>query len=67
MRVLQGIGYLVAAVAVLTVLFFGGVFIIGAGILVGLVMSAVGSTVFTAGALKAYFSSEEKHSGTDSK
>lgn len=67
MGVLKGIGYLILAVAVLTVLFFGGVFIIGLGILVGLVMSAVGSTVFTASSLKAYFSAGDKHSDTDSK
>jgi hypothetical protein len=67
MGVLKGIGYLILAVAVLTVIFFGGIFIIGVGILFGLVMSAVGTTVFTASSLKAYFSSEAKHSGTDSK
>lgn len=67
MQVLKGIGYLILAVAVLTVLFFGGAFIIVVGVVIGLVMSAVGSTVFTASSLKAYFSAEDKHSDTDSK
>ena len=67
MQVLKGIGYLILAVAVLTVLFFGGAFILVVGSVIGLVMSVVGSTVFTASSLKAYFSSEAKHSDTDSK
>jgi K+-transporting ATPase c subunit len=67
MAVLKGIGYLILAVAVLTVLFFGGAFIIVVGILFGLLMSVVGTTVFTASSLKTYFSSEEKHSDIDSK
>ena len=58
---------MILAVAVLTVLFFGGAFILVVGIVIGLVMSVVGSTVFTASSLKAYFSSEAKHSDTDSK
>lgn len=60
MGALKLIGYLIAAVAVLTVLISGGIFIIIAGIVVGLILDVAGTTIFTAAALKAYVESEKK-------
>lgn len=67
MGVLKGIGYLILAVAVLTVLVFGGAFIVIVGVLFGCVLSLIGSTIFTASSLKSFFESKDKHNGTDSK
>lgn len=60
MRALKLIGYLIAAVAVLTVLASGGLLIILAGIVIGIILDLVGATLFTAGALKAYMNSGKK-------
>lgn len=60
MGALKLVGYLIAAVAVLTVLVSGGLLIILLGIVVGIILDVVGATLFTAGALKAYFDSDKK-------
>lgn len=67
MGILKGIGYLIAAIAVLTVLFFGGAIVLIIGVVLGLVLNMVGLTVFTATSLKAFFSSEAKSSDPGSK
>lgn len=58
MGVLKGICYIVAAIAVLTVIVSGGVFIILAGIAVGLLLDVIGAVLFTATGLRAYFKSK---------
>lgn len=55
MGVLKGIAYLVGAIAVLTALGFAGLFIIVAGLVVGILLDLAGATLFTAAAMKAYF------------
>lgn len=65
MGVLKLIGYLVAAVAVLTALFMSAMFIVVVGIVGGLLLDLIGATIFTAYALKNYFSSDKKRSDLD--
>lgn len=52
---LKGIGYLVAAVALLTMLITGFAVIVIAGIVIGLVANATGATLLTAASLRRYF------------
>jgi len=63
--VLKAIGYLIAAVAVLTVLAMGGMLIVVIGLVVGAIGSLIGTTVFTAYGLKNYFDSNKKRSDLD--
>lgn len=65
MGVLKAIGYLIAAVAVLTALFTGVLFVVVIGIAVGLLLDLVGATIFTAYSLKSYFNSDKKRSDLD--
>ena len=65
MGVLKLIGYLVAAVVVLTALFMSAMFIVVVGIVGGLLLDLIGATIFTAYALKNYFSSDKKRSDLD--
>lgn len=65
MGVLKPIGYLIAAVAVLTALFTGVLFVVVIGIAGGLLLDLVGATVLTAYALKNYFNSDKKRSDLD--
>ena len=65
MGVLKLIGYLVASVAVLTALFMSAMFIVVVGIVGGLLLDLIGATIFTAYALKNYFSSDKKRSDLD--
>ena len=65
MGVLRLVGYFVAAVAVLTALAMGAMFVIVIGIVVGLLLDLVGATIFTAYALKNYFNSDKKRSDLD--
>lgn len=65
MGVLKLIGHLVAAVAVLTALFMSAMFIVVVGIVGGLLLDLIGATIFTAYALKSYFSSDNKRSDLD--
>ena len=65
MGVLKLIGHLVAAVAVLTALFMSAMFIVVVGIVGGLLLELIGATIFTAYALKNYFSSDKKRSDLD--
>ena len=60
MGVLKAIGYLVAAVAVLTALATGVLFVIVIGIAGGLLLDFVGATIFTAYGLKNYFNSNKR-------
>jgi len=53
--VLKGIGYLIAAIAVLTVLFSGGILIVAVGMALGILVSLISMTLFTASSLKAFF------------
>ena len=55
MGVLRGIGYVRAAIAVLTVLGTGSLLIIFLGILGGLLFSLITGILFTASAIRAYF------------
>lgn len=59
MGVLKGIAYLIGAVAVLTALGLAGLFIIVAGLVVGILLDVTGATLFTAAAMKAYFAKEK--------
>lgn len=59
MGVLKGLGYLIAAVAVLTVLCSAGLFVILAGLAVGIILDVAGATLFTAAALRAYFENKK--------
>ena len=54
MFALKCIGYLVAAIAVLTVLATGAMLIIGTGLLIGVILSVATSVVFTASSIRAY-------------
>lgn len=65
MEVLKLIGYLIAAVAVLTALVMGGLLIVVIGLVVGALGSLIGTTVFTAFGLKNYFDSAKKRSDSD--
>ncbi len=65
MGVLKLIGYLIAAVAVLTALFMSALFVIVIGIAGGLLLDLAGATIFTAYALKNYLSSDKKRSDPD--
>jgi len=60
LKTLKAIGYLIAAVAVLTVLFSGGILIIGLGLLVGFLLSLLGSVLLTASGIKSLMESPEK-------
>jgi hypothetical protein len=53
--VLKGIGYLIAAVAVLTVLLSAGALIVAVGLAVGLLVSVVSMVLFTASGLRSFF------------
>ena len=55
---LKGIGYLIAAVAVLTILLSAGAFIVLVGLVVGLLISVVSMTLFTASGLRSYFEAD---------
>ena len=65
MGVLKLVGYLIVAVAVLTALAMGALFVIVIGIAGGLLLDLAGATIFTASALKMYFNSEKKRSDLD--
>ena len=65
MGVLKLVGYFVAAVAVLTALAMGAMFVIVIGIVGGLLLDLVGATIFTAYALKNYLNSDKKRSDLD--
>ena len=54
MFALKCIGYLIAAIAVLTVLASGAMLIIGLGILAGVILTVVSSVFFTASRIRAY-------------
>lgn len=60
MGVLKLIGYLVAAVAVLTALAMGALSIIVLGIVGGLLLDFVAAVVFTAYGLRNYFDSNKR-------
>lgn len=60
MGVLKLIGYLVAAVAVLTALAMGALSIIVLGIVGGLLLDFVAAAVFTAYGLRNYFDSNKR-------
>jgi len=60
LKTLKAIGYLIAAVAVLTVLFSGGILIIGLGLLVGFLLSLLGSVLLTASGIKSLMESPDK-------
>jgi len=53
--VLKGIGYLIGAIAVLTVLLSGGVLVIAVGFALGLVVSVASMILFTASGLRSFF------------
>lgn len=65
MGVLKAIGYIVAAVAVLTALFTGVLFVVVIGIAGGILLDLVGATILTAYSLKGYFDSDKKRSDSD--
>ncbi len=65
MGVLKLIGYIVAAVAVLTALFMGVLFVVVIGIVGGILLDLIGATIFTAYGLKNYFSSDKERSDSD--
>ena len=65
MGVLKLVGYFVAAVAVLTALAMGAMFVLVIGIVGGLLLDLVGATIFTAYSLKSYFNSDKKRSDLD--
>jgi len=56
--VFKGIGYLIAAIAVLTVLFSGGFLVIAIGFAIGLLLSVTSMIFFTASALRSFFESD---------
>ena len=53
--VLKGIGYLIAAIAILTVLFSGGFLFIAVGLAVGLLFSLISVILITASGLRSLF------------
>jgi len=55
MKVLKVIGYLIAAIMVLTVLVTGGLFIVALAIAGGLILSLITTVIFTASSIRAYF------------
>ena len=65
MGVLKLVGYLVAAVAVLTALFMGALLVVAVGLVIGMLGSLAGTTIFTAYSLKSYFNSDKKRSDLD--
>lgn len=65
MGVLKGVGYLVAALVVLTALAFGAVVIVSVAIIGGLILSFCGSLFFTASAIKAYWEVPPERSDPD--
>lgn len=65
MGVLKPIGYLIAAVAVLTALLMGAMLVVAVGLVVGMLGSLIGTTIFTAYGLKSYFNSSKKRSDLD--
>lgn len=65
MGVLKAIGYFIVALAVLTALFMGAMFVVVIGIVGGLLLDLIGATIFTAYALKNYFTSDKKRSDLD--
>lgn len=58
MGVMKAIGYLLAAVIVVTALCCGGLFIILAGMAVGILLDVVGAVLLTAISMRAYFSNK---------
>lgn len=65
MGVLKLVGYIVAAIAVLTALFTGAMFVVVIGIVGGLLLDFIGAVILTAYSLKNYFASDEKRSDLD--
>ena len=59
MEVLKNVGYLVAAIAVLTALVFGGLFIAIISIVIGILLKVILATFFTATAIKVYFEKKD--------
>jgi|TARA_B110000259_G_scaffold187361_1_gene241305 uncharacterized protein (DUF58 family) len=53
--VLKGIGYLIAAIAILTVLASGGILFLAVGVAIGLLFSLTSIVLFTASGLRAFF------------
>lgn len=62
MGVLKTVGYLVAAVAVLTALFTGVLVVVVIGIAGGILLDLCGATFFTAASMRAYFEGAKKRS-----
>lgn len=65
MGVLKLVGYIVAAIAVLTALFTGAMFVVVIGIVGGFLLDFIGAVILTAYSLKSYFASDEKRSDLD--
>lgn len=59
MGVLKLLGYLVAAVAVLTALAMSALFVLVSGFIIGIAIDVIGGVIFTAYALKNYFNSDK--------
>ena len=55
MRILKGICYLVAAIAVLTAILTGAAFVAIVGILFGIMLNIVTLVIFIANGLRAFF------------
>ena len=56
--VLKGVGYLIGAIAVLTVLLSGGFLVIAIGFALGLVVSVASMILFTASGLRSFFEAD---------
>ena len=65
MGVLKLIGYFVFAMAVLTALAMGAMFVFALGVIGGILLKFIGATIFTAYALKNYFESDKTRSDLD--
>lgn len=62
MEIVKGILYVLAAIAVITFIAFGGFVIIFIGMVLGVLLSLISSVILTAGSLREYFRSKPKKS-----
>lgn len=64
MQVLKCVGYLVAAIAVLAAIVFGGITLLVIGIIIGVLIDVFAALLLTAASLKSYFGGERSDKKT---